>query len=48
MTVYSVDSSPGPQYYIDAKMTRFGRDGNPAYSMLGRVRGPSKFTPTAG
>ncbi|XP_071261902.1 protein CIMAP1D-like isoform X2 [Salvelinus alpinus] len=35
--LYGVDSSPGPQYYIDAKITRFGRDGNPAYSMLGRL-----------
>lgn len=34
----SVDSSPGPQYHIDAKMTRFGRDGTPSYSMLGRKK----------
>uniref|UniRef100_W5MEW1 Outer dense fiber of sperm tails 3-like 2a n=2 Tax=Lepisosteus oculatus TaxID=7918 RepID=W5MEW1_LEPOC len=37
--MYSVDSSPGPRYYIDAKLTRFGRDGSPAFSMLGRARG---------
>ncbi|MBN3303200.1 OD3L2 protein, partial [Amia calva] len=52
--MYSVDSSPGPQYHIDAKMTRFGRDGTPAYSMLGRVRssvamfqtpGPGAYSP---
>ena len=36
--VYSIDSSPGPQYFVDAKITRFGRDGTPAYSMLGRMR----------
>uniref|UniRef100_A0A8C7S5N5 Outer dense fiber of sperm tails 3-like 2a n=1 Tax=Oncorhynchus mykiss TaxID=8022 RepID=A0A8C7S5N5_ONCMY len=34
----SVDCSPGPQYHIDAKMTRFGRVGTPSYSMLGRAR----------
>ncbi|XP_030640964.1 outer dense fiber protein 3-like protein 2b [Chanos chanos] len=38
--LYCVDSSPGPRYYIDAKVTRFGRDGSPAYSILGRVKGP--------
>lgn len=37
-TVGSVDCSPGPQYHIDAKMTRFGRVGTPSYSMLGRAR----------
>lgn len=41
--VYCVDSSPGPQYHIDAKITRFGRDGTPAYSMLGRMKAESKF-----
>ncbi|KAM4575653.1 outer dense fiber protein 3-like protein 2b isoform 1-T1 [Fundulus diaphanus] len=35
----SVDSSPGPQYHVDAKMTRFGKDGTPAYSMLSRTKG---------
>lgn len=38
LTVYGIDSSPGPQYFVDAKVTRFGRDGTPAYSMLGRMR----------
>ncbi|XP_030629347.1 outer dense fiber protein 3-like protein 2a [Chanos chanos] len=50
----SVDSSPGPQYHIDAKMTRFGRDGTPSYSMLGRKKrthdtfqtpGPGAYSP---
>lgn len=41
--VYCVDCSPGPKYHIDAKMTRFGRDGTPAYSMLGRIKSKSKF-----
>ncbi|KAJ3598897.1 hypothetical protein NHX12_032860 [Muraenolepis orangiensis] len=52
--MYCVDSSPGPQYYVDAQITRFGRDGNPAYSMLGRVKaqrvvfqtpGPGAYSP---
>uniref|UniRef100_A0A8C1V703 Outer dense fiber of sperm tails 3-like 2a n=1 Tax=Cyprinus carpio TaxID=7962 RepID=A0A8C1V703_CYPCA len=50
----SVDSSPGPQYHVDAKMTRFGRDGTPSYSMLGRKKktadtfqtpGPGAYSP---
>uniref|UniRef100_A0A8C9R587 CIMAP1 family member D n=1 Tax=Scleropages formosus TaxID=113540 RepID=A0A8C9R587_SCLFO len=36
--MYSVDSSPGPRYHIDAKITRFGKDGTPAYSILGRTK----------
>ncbi|MGH0181753.1 UNVERIFIED_CONTAM: hypothetical protein FKN15_024401 [Acipenser sinensis] len=48
-SLYFVDSSPGPRYYIDAKVTRFGRDGTPAYSMLGRIRDSSAFqTPGPG
>ncbi|XP_041956478.1 outer dense fiber protein 3-like protein 2a [Alosa sapidissima] len=50
----SVDSSPGPQYHIDAKMTRFGRNATPSYSMLGRKKrsddlfqtpGPGAYSP---
>ncbi|XP_016385330.1 outer dense fiber protein 3-like protein 2 [Sinocyclocheilus rhinocerous] len=50
----SVDSSPGPQYHVDAKMTRFGRDGTPSYSMLGKKKktadtfqtpGPGAYSP---
>ncbi|XP_029284708.1 outer dense fiber protein 3-like protein 2b isoform X2 [Cottoperca gobio] len=47
-TMYCVDSSPGPQYHIDAKITRFGRDGTPAYSMLGRVRAQNELFQTPG
>ncbi|XP_077389983.1 outer dense fiber protein 3-like protein 2b isoform X2 [Festucalex cinctus] len=52
--MYCVDCSPGPQYHIDAKMTRLGRDGTPAYSMLGRTKvqkelfrtpGPGTYSP---
>ncbi|KAG9273765.1 outer dense fiber protein 3-like protein 2 [Astyanax mexicanus] len=50
----SVDSSPGPQYHVEAKITRFGRDGTPSYSMLGRKKlsagtfqtpGPGAYSP---
>ncbi len=40
----SVDSSPGPQYHVDAKMTRFGRDGTPSYSMLGKKKKTGGFS----
>ncbi|KAJ8378540.1 hypothetical protein AAFF_G00238450 [Aldrovandia affinis] len=46
--LYSVDSSPGPRYNIDAKLTRFGRDGTPSYSMLGRSRGSAGLFQTPG
>lgn len=36
--VISVDSSPGPRYYIGDKLTRFGRTETPSYSMSGRGR----------
>lgn len=32
----SVDSSPGPRYRIDAKVTQFGRMETPSYCILGR------------
>lgn len=34
----SIDSSPGPRYYIDGKLTRFGRTETPSYSISGRGR----------
>ncbi|XP_038572916.1 outer dense fiber protein 3-like protein 2b [Micropterus salmoides] len=46
--MYCVDSSPGPQYHIDAKITRFGRDGTPAYSMLGRIKAQRELFQTPG
>lgn len=39
--VISADSSPGPRYHYDARMTRFGRMESPSYSILGRGR-PTK------
>ncbi|XP_071772032.1 outer dense fiber protein 3-like protein 2a [Centroberyx gerrardi] len=44
----SVDSSPGPRYHIDAKVTRFGRGGTPSYSMLGRGRRAGELFQTPG
>ncbi|XP_062848898.1 outer dense fiber protein 3-like protein 2a [Trichomycterus rosablanca] len=50
----SEDSSPGPRYHVDGKITRFGRDGTPSYSMLGRKKpgaqtfqtpGPGAYSP---
>ncbi|KAL1783282.1 outer dense fiber 3 2 [Sigmodon hispidus] len=47
------DSSPGPVYFLDPKVTRFGRSCPPAYSMQGRGRirglevtpGPGAYSP---
>ena len=36
--VVSLDSSPGPRYHVDAKVTRFGRMETPSYSISGRGR----------
>ncbi|KAE8632104.1 hypothetical protein XENTR_v10001431 [Xenopus tropicalis] len=36
------DSSPGPRYYVDASLTRFGRSAGPSYSMLARGRSADK------
>uniref|UniRef100_A0A3Q3K026 Outer dense fiber of sperm tails 3-like 2a n=1 Tax=Monopterus albus TaxID=43700 RepID=A0A3Q3K026_MONAL len=48
----SEDSSPGPRYHVDAKVTRFGRMDTPSYSILGRGRhylshspGPGSYSP---
>uniref|UniRef100_A0A3Q1F0J0 CIMAP1 family member D n=1 Tax=Acanthochromis polyacanthus TaxID=80966 RepID=A0A3Q1F0J0_9TELE len=47
--MYCVDSSPGPRYHVDAKITRYGKDGTPAYSMLGRMKAQKLFhTPGPG
>ncbi|XP_038130352.1 outer dense fiber protein 3-like protein 2a isoform X1 [Cyprinodon tularosa] len=34
----SIDSSPGPRYYIGGNITRFGRTETPSYSISGRGR----------
>ncbi|XP_029900429.1 outer dense fiber protein 3-like protein 2a [Myripristis murdjan] len=44
----SVDSSPGPRYHVDAKVTRFGRGETPSYSMGGRGRRTAELFQTPG
>ncbi|XP_074548748.1 outer dense fiber protein 3-like protein 2a isoform X2 [Halichoeres trimaculatus] len=44
----SVDSSPGPRYHIDSKVTRFGRMETPSYSILGRDRRSGEVFQTPG
>ncbi|XP_077716941.1 protein CIMAP1D isoform X6 [Canis aureus] len=47
------DASPGPIYFLDPKVTRFGRSCTPAYSMQGRGKsrglevtpGPGAYSP---
>nr|XP_045237185.1 outer dense fiber protein 3-like protein 2 [Macaca fascicularis] len=47
------DTSPGPIYFLDPKVTRFGRSCTPAYSMQGRAKsrglevtpGPGAYSP---
>ncbi|XP_055514839.1 outer dense fiber protein 3-like protein 2 [Leucoraja erinacea] len=36
--LYYNSCSPGPRYYVDPKITRFGRNGTPSYSMAARVK----------
>lgn len=40
LSVIKKDCSPGPAHAIDPKFTRFGKDGTPQYSILGRQRDP--------
>ncbi|XP_002732801.1 ciliary microtubule associated protein 1A-like [Saccoglossus kowalevskii] len=42
-SMFRKDCSPGPGYYIDPRVTRGGRDGTPAYSILGRQIDPNQF-----
>ncbi|KAF4097730.1 outer dense fiber protein 3-like protein 2b isoform X1 [Onychostoma macrolepis] len=46
--MHSIDCSPGPKYHIDAKLTRFGRDGTPAYSLHGRTESRAAVFSTPG
>ncbi|KAB0394131.1 hypothetical protein E2I00_016077, partial [Balaenoptera physalus] len=47
------ETSPGPVYFLDPKVTRFGRSCTPAYSMQGRGKsrdlevtpGPGAYSP---
>ncbi|KAK7889727.1 hypothetical protein WMY93_025287 [Mugilogobius chulae] len=46
--MYFTDSSPGPMYHINAKITRFGKDGTPAYSMFSRMKTQKDLLQTPG
>ncbi|XP_061457498.1 protein CIMAP1D [Rhineura floridana] len=47
--IYLKDSSPGPCYYVEPEVTRFGRARGPSYSMLARLKTPSlPLTPGPG
>ncbi|XP_014662383.1 PREDICTED: outer dense fiber protein 3-like [Priapulus caudatus] len=47
--MFRKDSSPGPTYFINSSVTRWGRDGTPAYSISGRLRDINSFsTPAPG
>lgn len=41
--VFKKESSPGPKYMVDYHYTRFGRDGTPHYSMLGKNKDMGKM-----
>ena len=40
-SVFKKESSPGPGYMVHPSITRFGKDGTPKYSILGRQKDPS-------
>ena len=42
LAVFRKDASPGPGYFVDPAISRFGRDGTPSYSILGRQKDPSE------
>ncbi|XP_044311845.1 outer dense fiber protein 3-like protein 2 [Varanus komodoensis] len=39
-SLYSKDASPGPCYYVEPELTRFGRSRGASYSMLARAKPP--------
>ena len=41
--MFKKDSSPGPGYMVHPSITRYGKDGAPQYSILGRQKDPSMF-----
>ncbi|XP_070542717.1 ciliary microtubule associated protein 1A-like [Ptychodera flava] len=42
-SMFRKDCSPGPGYYINPRVSRKGKDGTPAYSILGRQKDPATF-----
>ncbi|XP_015266702.1 PREDICTED: outer dense fiber protein 3-like protein 2 [Gekko japonicus] len=47
-SIHRKDSSPGPRYYVEPEVTRFGRARGPSYSMLGRHKPPGGLPRTPG
>ena len=41
--MFKKDNSPGPGYMVHPSITRYGKDGTPSYSILGRQKDQSKF-----
>jgi hypothetical protein len=41
--MFGKDISPGPAHFINPAITRAGKDGTPAYSILGRQKDPNTF-----
>lgn len=42
-SMFGKDISPGPAHFINPTITRVGKDGTPAYSILGRQKDPNTF-----
>jgi hypothetical protein len=48
-SMFRKDCSPGPGYFVNHRINRFGTDGTPNYSILGRAKDPATFkTPSPG
>ncbi|XP_072262891.1 protein CIMAP1D [Pyxicephalus adspersus] len=47
-SAHVVDSSPGPRYYVEPCLTRFGRSAGPAYSILARGKSADNRETTPG
>ncbi|XP_062516960.1 ciliary microtubule associated protein 1A-like [Corticium candelabrum] len=48
-SMFKKDCSPGPGYFIEPLISRYGKDGTPSYSILGRQKDPNTFkTPAPG
>ncbi|KAL5499636.1 hypothetical protein EMCRGX_G011088 [Ephydatia muelleri] len=48
-SMFKSECSPGPGYFINPRCTRFGKDGTPVYSILGRQKDLTQFmTPSPG
>ncbi|XP_037539101.1 outer dense fiber protein 3-like [Nematolebias whitei] len=43
LNVEKTDCSPGPKYLLPSNVTRYGKDGTPAFSLHGSLKHPEKF-----